>query len=51
MADEHLRNLPVPFYSQRKNEYIWYERYKSIDSEVIASPKLINYRIINRITH
>ena len=27
MSDEHLRNLPVPFYSQRKNEYIWHERY------------------------
>lgn len=40
MGDEHLRNLPVPFYSQRKNEYIWYERYKSTDSEVIASPEL-----------
>lgn len=40
MGDEHLRNLPVPFYSQRKNAYIWYERYKSTDSEVIASPEL-----------
>ena len=27
MSDEHLRNLPVPFYSQRKNEYIWREKY------------------------
>ena len=27
MSDEHLRNLPVPFYSQRKNEYIFVGKY------------------------
>ena len=27
MSDEHLRNLPVPFYSQRKNKYIFVGKY------------------------
>ena len=29
MANEHLRNLPVPFFSQRQNDYIWEERFIS----------------------
>ena len=29
MADKYLRNLPVPFFSQRQNDYLWEERYTS----------------------
>jgi hypothetical protein len=25
----YLRNLPVPFFSQRQNDYLWEERYTS----------------------
>ena len=29
MSDTHLRNLPVPFFSQRQNDYLWDERFLS----------------------
>ena len=29
MSDTHLRNLPVPFFSQRQNDYLWEERFLS----------------------
>ena len=29
MPDTHLRNLPVPFFSQRQNDYLWEERFLS----------------------
>ena len=28
MANGHLRNLPVPFFSQRQNDYILQEKYE-----------------------
>ena len=40
MSDEHLRNLPVPFYSQRKNEYIWYEKYTDSKEAEKAGKKI-----------
>ena len=33
MADEHLRNLPVPFYSQRKNDIL--RKKENIQSHTI----------------
>ena len=35
MSNNHLRNLPVPFLSQRQNDYLWYKRDK--DNFVIAN--------------
>lgn len=35
MSNNHFRNLPVPFLSQRQNDYLWYKRDK--DNFVIAN--------------
>lgn len=29
MSEEYLRNLPVPFFSQRQNDYQWIERFQN----------------------
>ncbi len=42
MADEYLRNLPVPFFSQRQNDYFWYKRYTKKEAEEINKPHLEN---------
>jgi len=40
MANEHLRNLPVPFFSQRQNDYIWEERFISHEAAADAGKTL-----------
>ncbi len=35
MSNNHFRNLPVPFLTQRQNDYLWYKRDK--DNFVIAN--------------
>lgn len=40
MSELYLRNLPVPFFSQRENEYIYKERYTSEKKAKLANKKL-----------
>ena len=40
MANEHLRNLPVPFFSQRQNDYIWEECFISHEAAADAGKTL-----------
>lgn len=40
MSELYLRNLPVPFFSQRENEYIYKERYTSEKEAKLANKKL-----------
>lgn len=40
MSELHLRNLPVPFFSQRENEYIYNERYTSEKKAKLANKKI-----------
>ena len=35
-----FRNLEVPYFSQRKNQYIWYERYSKDNKLVQMKPEL-----------
>ena len=41
MSDlNYLRNLPVPFFSQRQNDYQWQQRYLDEQSAKKAGKKL-----------
>ena len=42
MKNEYLRNLPVPFYSQRQNDYLWYKRYTKDEAIERGNPNLEN---------
>jgi len=55
MSELYLRNLPVPFFSQRENEYIWKQRYetdqKNNPGKVIHSKGEIVNNSINDINY
>lgn len=42
MSELYLRNLPVPFFSQRENSYIWKQKYETDKKN--KTGKVIHYK-------